>query len=86
MSTWKYKRNDETCGPIESSALQTLLNNGTLAADTLVQKEGAADWVLARTQPELVSSAVSAGHSSSSGTPEPEPADAERNKVFALLA
>ena len=87
MSTWKYNLNGQTCGPVETSALQTLLNDGTLTLDTLVQKEGVAEWAPARTQPEFASSALAAnGSPTPSGTPEPEPADAERNKVFALLA
>ncbi len=87
MSTWKYTRNDQTCGPVETSTLQNLLNDGTLTPDTPVQKEGAAEWVPARTQPEFTSSSLAAGGSPTpSGAPESEPTDAEQHKVFALLA
>jgi len=87
MSTWKYTQNGQTCGPVETSALQTLLNDGTLTPDTLVQREGMGEWSPARTQPEFVSGAPAAGGSPTpSGRPETEPADVEQNKVFALLA
>ena len=82
MSTWKYKQNGQICGPVEISALQTLLNSHTLTPDTLVQKEGMAEWVSARSQPELGPGAPPAP----SDITDSEPTDAERNKVFALLA
>jgi uncharacterized membrane protein len=87
MSTWKYMQNGQPCGPVETAALTALLNNGTLGPETPVWKEGMSEWMAARTLPEF------AGAAPAGGTPppqaaegSPDPADVEKNKVFAVLA
>jgi len=82
-------------GPIETEALLALLRDGTLTPETMVLKEGAADWLPIRGFPELASAAApgpkAAGPPVSFATPPaggeaPDPADVEKNKVFAILA
>lgn len=53
MNTWNYVQNGQPCGPVETSALQALLRDGTLAADTLVWQAGMTNWVPASTVPEF---------------------------------
>jgi uncharacterized membrane protein len=102
MSNWSYVRNGQQAGPIDTAALQTLLTNGTLTADTLVWREGMSAWAPARTLPEFGGSTAPSGDAPPplatsaaplpGGTPPPatgpqsDAADIEANKIFALLA
>jgi uncharacterized membrane protein len=100
MSTWRYAKNGQPCGPVETSELQNLLNGGALPRDTLVWKEGLPNWVPASTLPELGGSAAPPGApsgpppaagASAPGTPPPlaavpDAADIEQNKIMAVLA
>jgi uncharacterized membrane protein len=97
MSTWKYTQNGQQCGPVDTAALLALLKNGTLTPETTVCKEGAANWVPIRTVPEL-SGTATAGAPPQSAPPAfgaatpladgetPDPADVDKNKIFAVLA
>jgi uncharacterized membrane protein len=57
MSTWHYSQNNQPCGPVDAAALQELLRNrgsgAPLPPDTLVWKEGMANWAPANTIPEF---------------------------------
>jgi uncharacterized membrane protein len=57
MSTWHYEQNHKPCGPIDAAALQQLLRvragYAPLPPDTLVWKEGMANWAPANTIPEF---------------------------------
>ena len=97
MSTWKYMQNGQQCGPVETAALLALLNNGTLTPETTVWKEGMANWVPIRTVPELSGTASASAPPqwappvSGAATPladgeTPDPADVDKNKIFAVLA
>lgn len=97
MSTWKYMSNGQQLGPVDTSALLALLNNGTLTPDTSVCKEGTATWAPIKTVPRLSTSAgagapfASAPPVSGAAAPladgdTPDSADVEKNKVFAVLA
>ena len=101
MSTWKYSQNGQSCGPVEASELQALLNKATLPPDTLVWKEGMPNWVPASTLPEfapqkpagLAATPPAPGTFASAKSSEPalpagnsDAADIEKNKVFAVLA
>src|ERR1035438_9404193 len=97
MSTWKYMQNGQQLGPVDTTALLVLLRSGTLTPETSVCKEGTANWAPIRTVPELSSQApggappLSAPPTSSAATPladgeTPDPADVDKNKVFAVLA
>jgi uncharacterized membrane protein len=95
---WHYVQNDQACGPIETSALQKMLQNGLLGPDTLVWKPDMPDWVQARTVAEFATAVPPASPPASpvpplslppknSTTPaDPDKTDVERNKVFAVLA
>lgn len=92
MSTWKYTQNGQQCGPVDTAGLLALLKNGTLTSETTVCQEGTANWVPIRSVPEL-SSAVFAGVPPASGSATmladgetPDPADVDKNKIFAVLA
>jgi uncharacterized membrane protein len=92
MSTWKYTQNGQQLGPVDTAALLTLVKNGTLTPETTVCKEGTANWVPVRTVPEL-SSATGASVPPTSGATTPladgdipDPADVDKNKIFAVLA
>jgi len=43
--SWYYADNNERRGPIEEAAFQALVNAGTIKPDTLVWRDGLADWV-----------------------------------------
>jgi uncharacterized RDD family membrane protein YckC len=43
--SWYYAENNERRGPIEDAAFQSLLSAGTIKPDTLVWREGFADWI-----------------------------------------
>lgn len=92
MSTWKYMQNGQQLGPVDSTVLSNMLRNGTLSAETTVCKEGTADWVPIRSVPEISSAlGTSVPPISSSAAPLndgdiPDPADVDKNKIFAVLA
>ncbi|MDB6015807.1 MAG: putative rane protein [Pedosphaera sp.] len=69
MSTWRYVQNGQNCGPLEISALQTILNNGTISRDTLVWTEGMPNWVPANTIPELGGTTPPVSSSPAAGVP-----------------
>ncbi len=43
--SWYYAENNERRGPIEDAAFQTLVATGTITPETLVWREGYADWL-----------------------------------------
>lgn len=100
MSTWRYVQNGQPSAPVDTAALQALLTNGTLSPDTYVWKEGMANWLAAKSQPEFVNHGKSAPlpmppvPSSSTAPPQPAPVsapvsasdDIEKNRAFAILA
>jgi uncharacterized membrane protein len=96
MSTWRYVKNGQSSDPLDTSALQALLSNGSVAPDTLVWKEGMANWVAAHDVPELASAIPPKSNippiPPGIGAPPPRPpinsdtADIEQNKIFAVFA
>jgi uncharacterized membrane protein len=97
MGMWHYVQNGQARGPIETPALQALLQNGSLGLDALVWKQGLPDWVPARSVPDLASSGapgMTPPPIPPSGFPpnvpaasmDPDTFDIEHNKVFAVLA
>ena len=97
MSAWKYMQNGQQCGPVDTAALLALLKNGTLTPETTVCKEGMANWVPIRAVPELSGSAdagvppqavppLSGGATPLADGETPDPADVDKNKIFAVLA
>ena len=96
IGMWHYVQNGRACGPIDTPALQALLQNGALGSDALVWKQGMSDWVPARSVADFAASIPAGG-----GPPpvpplavkppvpsstDPEALDIEQNKVFAVLA
>jgi len=87
---------------VETNELQTLLDQGTVNAETLIWKEGFTDWVPIRTIPEFklpaAESQAPPPFASSSAAPPPQAgvpplagadadrADIDQNKVYAILA
>ncbi len=107
MSDWYYAENNEQRGPVLESELKGLLGGNKLPADTLVWKEGMANWTPATQVPAfnpapspgvVVASATSTPNPASVtpvttsdiiGTPEAlevDPDDAEKNKIFGIVA
>jgi uncharacterized RDD family membrane protein YckC len=43
--SWYYAENNERRGPIEDAAFQTLVASGTIKPETLVWRDGLADWI-----------------------------------------
>lgn len=102
MNIWKYIHNGQTFGPVEIAQLQRLIDTGMLNGESLLQKEGSADWVPARTVPELNFSArpeaasnagaISTGAPATGSAPPPvtgptpDADDVEKNKVYAIVA
>jgi len=44
MSQWYYAANGQQAGPVDESELKNLSTQGTVKPDTLIWKEGMADW------------------------------------------
>jgi hypothetical protein len=44
---WYYVRNNQRIGPVDENTLISLIQNGTIERQTLVWKEGMADWIRA---------------------------------------
>jgi len=92
MSGWRYVKNGQACGPVEIGALQAMLNHGSLGPETLVWKEGMANWAAAQTLPELQTSPplvdpvppIPPGAMDAAAGPVVT--DAQKNKAFAILA
>jgi uncharacterized membrane protein len=101
MSAWKYSKNGQSCGPVETDELKSLITSGQLPPDTLVWKEGMPNWIAAGTLPEFtglvpaVPPPPTSGAGPMTGFQSSEPpvpgalsdaADIEKNKIFAILA
>jgi len=101
MSTWRYVQNGQERGPVETVELQALLDNGTISSETLVWKEGFANWIAVRTVPDFKTPPAAippagaipptqAAPPPGSGPPPAgslsDAADIEQNKVYAVLA
>jgi uncharacterized membrane protein len=105
MSDWYYADNNEQRGPVLETDLKALLSSKKLPADSLVWKEGMANWTpasqvtsLSATASPVVTSATSTPNPSSVtpvttsdliGKPEAlevDPDDAEKNKIFGIIA
>lgn len=44
MAKWYYLKGEERLGPLDQSAFDELVRQGTIATETLVWREGMADW------------------------------------------
>lgn len=102
MSAWKYSKNGQSCGPVETDELKSLITSGQLPPDTLVWKEGMPNWIAAGTLPEFSGLVPVATPPVPTPGPRPTPAspsseppvpgvlseaeDIEKNKIFAILA
>jgi uncharacterized membrane protein len=102
MSDWYYAENNEQRGPVLEADLKGLLAGSKLPADTLVWKEGMANWtpasqVAALGTPTVASVATTPNPGSVTpvtksdivGTPEAlevDADDAEKNKIFGIVA
>ena len=101
MSTWRYVQNGQPSAPVDTAALQALLTRGTLSPDTYVWKEGMANWLAAKSQPEFINCGQPAPPamppvpgSSTAPPPQLAPAsapvsatdDIDRNRAFAIIA
>jgi len=107
MSDWYYADNNEQRGPVLESDLKGLLASKKLSGETLVWKEGMANWTAASQVASLSSPAAAAPvvasatttSNPSSVTPitksdligapealEVDPDDAEKNKIFGIIA
>jgi uncharacterized membrane protein len=114
MSDWYYAENNEQKGPINESELKAFFAANKIPADTLVWKDGMANWTpatqvpnftfrappaAAPVQPAPVTASATATPNLSSVTPvktsdiigkpeslEVDPDDAEKNKIFGILA
>lgn len=100
MSTWRYVQNGQPSAPVDTAALSALLTNGTLPPDTYVWKEGMANWLAAKTQPEFANCRPASPpvppvpNASNAAPPIPAPTsapgtqaeDIEKNRAFAILS
>jgi uncharacterized RDD family membrane protein YckC len=65
--SWYYAENNERRGPIDEAAFQSLVNAGTIQPDTLVWRDGFADWMPYRSAVGAAS-AASTSPAGASGT------------------
>jgi uncharacterized membrane protein len=68
MSDWYYADNNTQQGPVLESELKGLLSAGKVTPDSLVWKEGMANWTAAKDVPALSAAPVIV---SATGTPNP---------------
>lgn len=73
---WFYVEAGERRGPVSEADLKVLISQGVVLADTLVWRQGLADWAPAETLPELgIQGATEPGPAADPApTVEPEPA------------
>jgi uncharacterized membrane protein len=106
MSDWYYAENNEQRGPVLEDNLKGLLASKKLPGETLVWKEGMANWTAASQVPSLSTTAAAPVITSATSTPNPasvtpvttsdvigtpealevDPDDAEKNKIFGIIA
>ena len=99
MSTWRYVQNGQPSAPVDTAALSALLTNGTLPPDTYVWKEGMANWLAAKSQPEFancrpvaptamppVPIAANVAPPKPPAAPGSDAEDIEKNRAFAIIA
>jgi uncharacterized membrane protein len=90
MSTWHYMKNGAQTGPVTTDELRSLLASAALGGETLVWREGLANWAAARTMPEFADAipkvAPAAPAAAAPGSYVADPADVEKNKIFGILA
>lgn len=73
MSDWYYAENNEQRGPVLESELKALLASGKLPGESLVWKEGMANWTAASQVPALNPSPAVAPAATAAGTPDITP-------------
>ena len=83
MANWHYQHQGQACGPVDQTHLAALFRNGTLPGDTLVWQDGMAGWLRANMLAEFQADIAAAG---AGGPPVMPSADAEQNKVYAMIA
>jgi uncharacterized membrane protein len=94
---WHYVQNGQGFGPVDAAVVQSMLKSGSLAPDSLVWKEGMRDWAPAHSLAEFAAGIPSPDApppvppltmppKNPGGSANPDPADIEHNKVFAVLA
>jgi len=71
MSDWYYAENNEQRGPVLEADLKGLLASNKVPADTLVWKEGMANWTPASQVASLSTAPATAVVSSAATTPNP---------------
>ena len=85
MNKWHYQHQGQACGPVDQTHLAALFRNGTLPGDTLVWQDGMSAWLranmLAEFQADIAAATTGAG-----GPPVLPSADAEQNKVYAMIS
>ncbi len=73
MEIWFYALNGSQQGPVSIETVSQLLQSGQLPPDSLIWKEGMANWLPAHSVPELVNPGLpGAVPVSQSGRPQPE--------------
>lgn len=89
MNTWHYMKNGAQSGPATTDELRTSISSGVLGTDTLVWREGLTTWVAANSLSEFAGLQPPPAPVSAVGGPTvmtADPADVEKNKVFAVLS
>jgi uncharacterized membrane protein len=79
-------KNGAQSGPATTDELRASISSGGITANTLVWREGLAGWVAANTLNEFAGLTPPPPSSAATGTPAADPADVEKNKVFAVLS
>ena len=67
-ATWYYARNNQQLGPVTLDALRGMVASGEIGGTDLVWTQGMAQWLPARSVPE-VSGAVPGGGGAGAGVP-----------------
>jgi uncharacterized membrane protein len=86
MSTWYYVKNEQKQGPVEASQIQSLLSSGGITNQTLVWKDGMANWVAVNTLSEFSTTGAPPVPTQGQGVPLSDAADIEQNKIMGVLA
>jgi hypothetical protein len=82
MNEWYYAAANNQQGPVSEQDLKKLLSEGTINGETLIWKEGMAEWTMLKTTaPEWISTSPSAGPTASAGSQAADTSAAQTDTV-----
>jgi hypothetical protein len=85
-ASWYIARGDTHFGPLQQKDLQRMIDTGEVGPNSLVWKDGMADWVAASQVPELGFAASAGTQVASAASPSTYPNQSQRTNGFAVAS